>query len=271
MLKIFAALGLLLGLGPAPVSIDATDVRPATVDAFGRYIQRVESDIDARVGGRQPFLWADDSPARRARVRGGEVVTARTAGSKPVEVPDGLVHDWIGAVFIPGVGLRDTIAFLQDYDEHKRSYREVIDSKLLSRDGEHFVVFLRLQKKKVITVVLDTLHDARYFPLDATRWHSRSRSTRIAEVQNPGAPDEHEMPVGGGHGFLWGLNSYWRFVERDGGVFVECEAVSLSRAIPWGLGWLIGPIVNDLPRESLADTLAATRTALVARAAALPR
>lgn len=43
---------------------------------------------------------------------------------------------------------------------------------------------------------------------------------------------------------------------------MECQAVSLSRDIPWGLDWLIGPIVNDLPRESLANTLLATRTAL---------
>jgi hypothetical protein len=270
MLMIFAAMGL-IGLSAAPAPAAVSDLRPTTVEAFQRYVQGVEAGIDSRIGGQQTFLWADSSPARLARVRRGEVVTERASGSQPVGVPDGLVHDWIGAVFIPGVGLSDTIAFLQNYDQHKSFYREVIDSKLLSREGEHFVVFLRLQKKKVITVVLNTAHDARYVPLDATRWHSRSRSTRIAEVQNPGTPDERELPVGGGHGFMWFLNSYWRFAERDGGVYVECQAVSLSRGIPWGLGWLIGPIVNDLPRESLANTLIATRAALVARVTRSPR
>jgi hypothetical protein len=66
---------------------------------------------------------------------------------------------------------------------------------------------------------------------------------------------------------MWRLNSYWRFVERDGGVYIECQAVSLSRGIPvkWLLGWLIGPIVNDLPKESLLNTLTATRAGVLAQ------
>jgi len=265
MLTIITAIGLLaLGGPPGPEAVN--DLSPATVVAFQRYVQRVEADFDLRVGGKQTFLWSDSSPARLARVRRGEVVTERAAGTGPVEVPGGLIHDWIGAIFIPGVTLNETLALLQNYDQHKNVYPEVIDSKLVTREREHFVVFLRLRKKKVITVVLNTTHDARYFRLDASRWYSRSHSTRIAEVQNPGERDERELPPDGGHGFMWFLNSYWRFAERDGGVYVECQAVSLSRGIPWILGWLIGPIVNDLPKESLASTLAATRAALAAAA-----
>jgi hypothetical protein len=128
-------------------------------------------------------------------------------------------------------------------------------------------VYLRLLKKKVITVVLNTEHKVTYFPLDATRQHSRSYSTKIAEVQDAGEPGEHELPAGRDHGFLWRLYSYWRFLERDGGVYVECEAVSLTRGVPMGLGLIIRPIVRDLPRESLANTLVKTRSGLQARAA----
>lgn len=246
----------------------APDLKPATVAAFQGYIQGVQSRIDERTAGAKNFLWLDDSPARRARVLRSEVVTERSAGTKPVDVPDGLVHDFIGAVFIPGATLAQTIAFVQDYNHHKDFYGpEVMDSRILSRDDEHFVLYMRLKKKKVITVVLDTEHDAQFFPLDETRWHSRSRTTKIAEVQNPGTPEERDLPIGGGHGFMWNLNSYWRFVERDGGVYVECQAVSLSRGIPWGLAWIIGPIVNDLPKESLSATLAATRAGVIARTA----
>jgi hypothetical protein len=46
-------------------------------------------------------------------------------------------------------------------------------------------------------------------------------------------------------------------------VFVECRAISLSRNVPLGLGWLIEPIIQKLPRESLINTLAATRHALM--------
>ena len=128
---------------------------------------------------------------------------------------------------------------------------------------------MRLKKKKVITVVLDTEHDARFSSLDKTRWYSQSRTTKVVDVENAGKPDERTKPAGTGGGYMWNLNSYWRFAERDGGVYVECQAVSLSRGIPWGFGWIIGPIVNDLPKDSLSNTLTATRAG-VAKLVATP-
>jgi hypothetical protein len=147
---------------------------------------------------------------------------------------------------------------LEDYDNHKRIYQpEVVDSKLLSRNGNDFKIFMRLLKRKILTVVLNTYHDVHYTQLDPQRWYSRSYSTRIAEVEGGS-----ELPPGQDHGFLWRLNSYWRFEERDGGVYVECEAISLTRNVPRGLGWLVNPIIRSLPRESLANTLRATRDAM---------
>jgi hypothetical protein len=263
-----AALASLIGLGVSADTEPLIDLKPATVAAYEQYLRGVEAEANRRASGAKNFLWLDDSPARRSRVLGGEVVTERTTGTKPTKVPDGLVHDWIGTVFIPHVKLAQVLTFVQDYNHHKDFYGpEVMDARIISREGEHFVLFMRLRKHKVITVVLNTWHDAQFFPLDQTRWHSRSRTTRITELENPGTPREREKPAGGGGGYMWGLNSYWRFFERDGGVYVECEAVSLSRGIPmgWLLGPIIGPIVNDLPRESLANTLTATRSGVRAQ------
>ena len=168
-----------------------------------------------------------------------------------------------GQRLLPGVSLERTLAMVQDYDRHKQYYKpEVIDSRMLSHDGNDFRIFLRLLKKKVITVVLNTEHDVHYMPIDKTRWRSVSRTTKIAEVENAGKPGERELPPGTGEGFLWKLDSYWRFEERDGGTWMECEAVSLTRDIPTGLGWIVEPIIRDLPKESLANTLRATRAAL---------
>ena len=239
------------------------ELKPATVQAFDRYIQATEARLDGQVKGRGSFLWVDASPERLKQVREGHVLAERWSGRDEVKVTDGLIHDWIGAVFIPGATLEKTLAMVQNYDAHKNIYKpEVIDSRLVSRKGEDFKIYLRLLKKKVLTVVLNTNHQVRYFPFDAKRWHSRSYSTRIAEVADAGKPGEHELPVGKDHGFLWRIYSYWRFEERDGGVYVECQAISLTRNVPTGLGWLIEPIIRNLPRESLANTLSATRAAL---------
>ena len=238
------------------------DLKPETVQAYDRYVRSAEARIDARRGS-PAFLWTDSTPVQQAHVRAGDVLAEPWSGDGDVEIPDGLIHDWIGAVFIPGVTLEKTLRLVEDYNSHKRIYKpEVIDSRILTENGNDFQVYMRLLKKKVVTVVLDTRHQVRYTPLSPTRCSSRSYSTRIAEVENPGTPKERELPPGHDHGFLWRLNSYWRFEERDGGVYVECEAISLTRAVPTGLGWLINPVIRALPRESLANTLRATRDAL---------
>jgi hypothetical protein len=254
---VWAALGF-----PAFTAVGQTaELKPATVRAFDEYIRSTEARIDRQV--RWPFLWARESPGRLERLRAGEILSEPWEGKAERSVPDGLIHDWVGAVFIPGATLEKTLALVQNYDNHKNVYKpEVIESKLISRKGDEFRIFLRLLKKKVITVVLDTEYDVRYFPLSATRCYSSSHSTKIAEVAEAGKPGEHELPPGRDHGFLWRLYSYWRFEEADGGVYMECEAVSLTRSVPTGLGWLIDPIVRSLPRESLANTLRATRAAL---------
>jgi hypothetical protein len=236
--------------------------KPATVEAFNRYIRLTEARLDARLESGSGYLWAD-TPERRARLRTGELVCEPVTRRGEFPVPSGLIHDWVGAVFIPRVTLEKVLALVQDYDNHKTTYKpEVIASKLLRRNGNDFQVYLRLLKHKVITVVLDTEHDARYFPLGGKRWRSRSYSTRIAEIKNPGGPSERALPPGEDHGFLWRLDSYWTFQEADGGVYVECEAVSLTRNVPEVLAWLIQPIVRSLPKEAVSNTLRSTRAAL---------
>jgi hypothetical protein len=196
-------------------------------------------------------------------VRDGKVVAQFWSGDGPAKVPHGLIHDWIGATFIPGTTIRDTLALIQDYNNHKNIYKpEVIDSRLISHHADDFQIYLRLLKKKILTVVLDTEHDVHYRSLDPTRWVCRTYTTRIAEVEDAGTSKEKVLAPDTGYGFLWRLYSYWRFQERDGGVYVECRAVSLTRDVPFGLGWVIEPIIQKLPKESLIKTLEATRQAL---------
>ncbi len=243
------------------------ELQRETVQAVERYVRGVETRLEARLRSGK-FLWAEEAPGRLERVRGGEIVIAPLAGKGDLPVPDGLVHDWVGTVFVPKVTLARALAVIQDYDSDYKTHRpEVLASKTLSHNGNDFRIYLRLMKKKVITVVLNTEHEVHYTELDATRWYSRSYTTRIAEVSNPGQRDEREQPVDRGHGFLWRLYSYWRFQERDGGVYIECQAVSLTRDVPTGLGWLIEPIIRQLPRESLENTLRSTRNAILAKPA----
>ncbi len=241
-------------------------LNPQTRAAIDAYIHKAENDMEKTLHGSGLFLWSELTPERSQQVNRGQVVARFWSGRGPVKVPYGLIHDWIAAALIPESTVEDVLAAIQDYDNHQNVYKpEVINSKLISREGNSFQIYLRLLKKKIITVVLDTDHQVHYRPVDRTRWICRSYTTRVAEVENAGSRDERVLQPDTGYGFLWRLYSYWRFEERNAGVVVECRAISLTRDVPVGLGWAIEPIIQKLPKESLINTLEATRQALHAR------
>jgi hypothetical protein len=244
----------------APVQL-----KEQTLKDFSAYILDAESVMERTLSNIGSFLWSDINSKIAQQVRGGQVVAQFWSGHGPVKVPNGLIHDWIGASFTPNTTVKEVLALVQDYDNHRNIYKpEVIASRLISHRGSDFQIYLRLLKKKIITVVLDTDHEVHYRSLDPARWICRSFTTRICEVEHAGSPKERVLPPDTGSGFLWRLYSYWRFQEREGGAYIECRAISLTRDVPVGLGWIIEPIIQKLPQESLINTLEATRRALLA-------
>lgn len=247
----------LLALAALALPLAAGEPSRRTLEAFQRHVQSTEAADNQQQG-----LWVDIDPARRQRVRDGVLVVAPHTGKGLIEIDGGLIHDWIGAMFVPSVTLDQVLALVQDYNRHKFIYPDVMDSRIVRRQGDDFQIYLRLKRKQVITVVLDTDHDVRYQRLSKTSARSRSYTTRVVEVEKAGTPAERVMPPSASHGYLWRLDTYWRFEERDGGVYVECEAITLTRNVPTGFGWLFEPIIRDLPGQSLERTLSATRKAL---------
>jgi len=273
--RIRRALAALLGttlLLPPPAS--AADLQAQTVEAFNHYVQLTEAQMDTSLARHEPFLrvdrlLAEQRAASYTQLREGKVVIERLEtldNGKPISVPGGLIHHWTGTVFIPGATLAQTLSLEQDYDHHQDYFRpDVMRSKILRRDGGEFLVALRFYKKKIITTILDTEHEVHYSAVDSSRAMSRSHTTRIQEVENAGKSDERLEPEGHDRGFLWRMNTYWRFEEKDGGTYVESQSISLTRDIPTGMGFLVAPFVTSVPRESLTFTLATTRAAVLER------
>lgn len=252
----------LLGAPAAQAQVTTAKLSAETVRAFDAYVQKREQEIASR-GRQRSFLWIAEQREGINAAKSAAFVKPSAAGAT-TKAPDGLIHDWVGAVYIPSP-LTRVLAFVKNYSRHQDFYKpEVLQSKVLSNQGDDFRIFLRLQKSKVITVVLDTEYDIRYTRVDANRVSSRSISTRIAEVSDPGTDKERTLPPGDDHGFLWRLNTYWRFAEQDAGTVMECEAISLSRSVPMLLAPVVNPIVRSLPEESLKRTLDLTRKHLVA-------
>jgi hypothetical protein len=265
---------LLVCVLAAPGPAQAAELKPEALAGFDRYVRLTEQRMQTELQPGAAFLWVDGLPAARrnnahAQLQRGEVVASRLEtrdSSGDLRVPGALIHHWVGTVFIPGASLQQVLTLLKDYDHHAVYFRpEVAKSKTLEHAGEDFKVYLRLTRKKIVAVVLDTEYEVHYEQLDAVRAQSRSYSTRIAEVAHAGESSERQMPPGKDNGFLWRLHSYWRFVETGRGVFVQCEAVSLTRDIPTGLHWLIAPFIESIPKESLEFTLRSTRAAVLGK------
>jgi hypothetical protein len=255
---------------PAPAN--AADLQPQTAQAYDRYIELTTVEVDSELAQQGPYLWVERLPAAQRQadeehLRDGQLVIERLEtldSGKPIATPGGIIHHWIGTVFVPGATLGQTLSFMQDYD-HKVEYfkPDIVRSKILRHEGDDYFVLLRFYKKKIITTIIDTDQEVHYHVMDGTHAYSRSQTTRVQEVENAGKSDEKLEAEGHDRGFMWRMNTFWRFEEKDGGTYIECQAISLTRDIPTGLGWMVGSFVTSVPRESLTFTLTTARAALL--------
>lgn len=242
----------------------ALELQPSTLKAWDDYIRTADSNMQARLNGRQPFLWVDEAPGRNLILQHGKTLAAPVAGNGIISVPGGLIHHWIGAVFIPRASIASLRAVFRDYDRYKDYYKPVVaDSKRLSRTGAddrfsmtwaHRVLF--------VNAAIEAQYQAGDFAIDARRGYNIATTVQVREIEGYGQRDERLLPPGQGSGYIWRMQGIARFEERDGGVYLELEAIALTRDIPGSLRWLVGPVVNHLSVNSLTTTLRQTRDAV---------
>jgi len=217
------------------------------------------------------FLYLDNFPEESrlktiAQLRNGMLYIEQLhtlEEGMPIRIPSGMIHHWIGIAFMPRVTLNQTLAILLDYRRQEEIYKpDIRKSRLLARDGNKSKLYLQLFKKSMVTVVYNAEFDVDFHMLSKTRAETTSVSTRIAEVQNPGTPQEHELPIGNDHGYLWRLNTHWRIEEKDGGVYIQVESVALSRRIPPVFTWFVAPAIRKLSYDVVANLLTQTHNAV---------
>jgi hypothetical protein len=261
-----------LGVGFTGRPVAAVQLTAKTAHAFDQYVRAVEARSNEELAAHRNFLFVDALPQPQknqayGQLQHGRILIQRNnqcASSHCASIPGGLIHDWTGLIFVPGVSMAQALSVLQDYGRDAAYYQpQVIKSKLLEKSGGDFVVCLRLKQVEVITVILDTQYHIHYTRLDHAHVYSRSYSTRITEVENAGTPQERDISAKNDHGFLWRLDSYWHFYQADGGVYIQCRAISLTRDVPTGFGWLIGSFIEKILAKSLRATLSETRAALL--------
>ena len=266
---------IIMALAACTIPATATELKSPTVEAYEHYVALTEARMTAdEHNGR--FLSIDGFPADAkqkayADLQKGELYIERTRTTDDghnIRVPDGLIHHWQGVVFIPGATLVDTLGFLQDADHYEEIFKPAVRrSHLISWGENEMKISEQFYHKTVVTVTVNTDFDAHYTFLDPNHLVCRAHSTRVAEVEHVGQDDEHELPVGNDHGYLWRMNTYWHIEQKDGGVYLEVETIALTRNVPMAVQWIVAPLIKSIPRGSMSTFLTTTRTTVTSRQA----
>ncbi len=256
------AVGLLVVSFPAISG--SLEVKPETLSAWDAYTQSIELRTKQEVAGNRQFLWIDQEPLRAARVRRGEILAASELGANGLRaVPNGLIHHWIGAVFIPGATLAKVLAVVHDYDRYGEFYRPgVVDAAVIGKRGEEERFRIRyVQKMLFVSEFLDSEYAVRHVQLDPRRTYSVAQSVRLNEIRNQGGNPESGANTNGSR-YVWRIYSISKYEQRDGGVYVEEENIVLSRPIPVSLRWLVEPALRRLSSDLIVASLRKTREAV---------
>ena len=256
------AVALAIGAG---ASLLAAELHEETIAAWERYIAATEQRVASELDDGERFLVLDfheDGARLRREVLAGSLIVERMHSvderGDRFDVPRGTIQHWLGAVLVPNAELDDVLNGLQ-YDIPPHELQEdVLDSRVLSRDGDKLELYTRVQLDAPMASAEYNLEQmVEYVRLGGGRAWSWIEGTRIAELEDPGSPNEREKPIGNDSGFLWRLKLWWRYEQVDGGVLIECEQVTLSRGIPRLARWFLAPIINGAPRSAMEKTLQA--------------
>lgn len=245
-------------------SVIAADLKPETLQQWDEYVKAVDARNQEHLAPGASFLSSDEIPAHIAKLRAGEIVVAPVGTHVPMKVSAGLVHDWVGAVFIPNTTLSEVFPLIRDYDRYKDYYQpNVVESTRVatSASTDQFSMVI-INKSVLAKTALDSDYRSSYVRVDERRWYCISDTSRTQEIADYDTPSQHMLPENQGTGLIWRLHSVTRFEERDGGVYIELEAVALSRDIPAALRWFVDPVVRRVSRSSLAMSLRQTENAV---------
>jgi hypothetical protein len=237
---------------------------PTAISSFNTYVSAIEIRLDQQHRSEDAFFpLAAPASLTEQRLRRRELIIEQLTPPTGANFSGALLHHWRGTACVPGAKAADFEHLLRDFTAYPQHFSpQVLEARILTQQGDHLQIFMRVRQKHVITVVMDTTYDIAFGRLDARHGYSTSRSTSISEIEATGTHRERALNSNEEHGFLWRFNTYWSYEERNGGLYLQVESISLSRCIPVGLGWALRPYVESVPRESLEFTLRSARNAI---------
>jgi hypothetical protein len=255
---------VVLSLLFCPAVMKAAGLKSETLQAWDTYVRNAQVRMQERSRGQVPFLRVDETPELLKRVRMGEIFVEPESGESPHVVPSGLIHDWVGAVFVPNATLDEVMGMLNEYERYRDFYRPMVAESSLLEPGPNrqLVRLLMTQRAYSVTAAVETDDEVQVVRLQGDRAYTLSTSVHVHEIADYGKANEHALPPDHGPGYIWRTFTVIRLEQREGGTYAEMEMMALSRGIPWTFRWLVQPLAERLPRSLLAAMLRDTRDAV---------
>jgi hypothetical protein len=244
--------------------IHGADLKPESLAAWDRYVRLSDSAMQARLQEGKSFLWIDEAAGRRRKLQAGEILSASVGAQSPKQVPSGLIHHWIGAAFLPNASLGDVLSVVRDYAHYKDYYHPTVvnsSSIQITPEVDRFSMLL-MNKPLFVKIAFENECESTYAQAGIGKWYSIASAVRVQEIQDYGQPGERKLPSGEGTGYVWGLHTITRYEEADGGVYIEVEAMALSRDIPAAARWVVDPIVRRVSKGAMVTSLRQTLEAV---------
>lgn len=259
---LFLALGPCLLQGLAP--------KEETLRAWSEYIDRPNLSLADCSAASGPLVWTGGSSETWQRVQRGEIeITNRDAR----KVPQGLIHHWTGTLFVENATLDQAISVLNGYERYPQIYKPLFRRvDVLERNGEtEKLNVVATQKAFGVIGAVETEEDLHRSMPNPNTLCIRADSVRVQEIADYGQPSEHVFPEAKRPGFVWRALIVERLEQKNGGVYIELQTVSLSRGIPVEFRWLVKPLTDELPRKMLLDMLTETKIAIQQEPVQLPK
>lgn len=258
-----AAVAVLIGASAfQTVQLRAAELKDETKLAWSQYLSH-ETQAVAKRSSSAKFLWADETPSRIQELHDGKILAEPVTKSGPLHVPSGLIHHWIGAIYIPNTSVADVMSITRDYGHYKDYYKPGVSEArtITSSPAEDEFVIRFVNSSMLSRSTLEGSYRSDFVQLNGGRWYSVCATSHVQEIRDAGEPGEKRYAPDTGSGYIWRLYSTARVEERDGGVVLEMEAIALSREIPGAVRWIVDPIVRRVSRESLEKSLSETAEA----------
>lgn len=262
VLPTFAGLGFFVGCLTLQGSVlPLAHLEMATVALFQDYTAKFEQQVSSAFSSSGKLWIDDDHTGRRKDFDAGKpAVMAR----QNEDIRNGSIHHYSGAIRVPGARIEEVRRVMVDYSNYPNYFKPDVarGSGVLQPDStpedEHFKTRLFLTEATLwIDVAYDAQYDSHYRRLDAVKWISRSTTLSIKELIDAKKLDGSTYPEGEDHGFLWRTNTYWFARERDGGLDLQVDSMTLSRTSPLGTAWWGNKRTRDAVDKMLRDTKAA--------------